>query len=105
MKITLGCKTSAIEKRALTIFSPCPTHLLVSEDAEMLKKVAFASLAIAFPMSVFPVPGGPNSRRPFGGALRPVKISGFNIGQTMISLIAFLAFSSPATSFHEIPSD
>jgi hypothetical protein len=32
------------------------THLLVSELAEMLKKVAFASLAIALPIIVFPVP-------------------------------------------------
>lgn len=27
------------------------------------------------PMRVFPVPGGPNNRRPLGGPLRPVKIS------------------------------
>lgn len=30
-----------------TSFSPSPCHLLVSDDAEMLKKVALASLASA----------------------------------------------------------
>lgn len=30
---------------------------------------------ICLPIRVFPVPGGPNKSRPFGGPLRPVKIS------------------------------
>ena len=52
-----------------------PTHLEVSDEALMLKKVAFTVLAIHLPMSVFPVPGGPNRRIPFGGPRRPVKRS------------------------------
>jgi hypothetical protein len=51
----------------------------------MLKKVAEASLAIAFPIIVLPVPGGPNSKIALGGALMPVKISGLSIGHTIIS--------------------
>ena len=27
------------------------------------------------PIKVFPVPGGPNSSKPFGGPLKPVKMS------------------------------
>lgn len=56
----------------------------MSELALMLKKVAEASLAIAFPIIVFPVPGGPNNRIARGGALNPVKISGLNMGHTII---------------------
>lgn len=66
----------------------------------MLKKVAFAELAIALPIIVFPVPGGPNNRIPLGGALMPVKISGRSIGQTIISLINFLANYKPAIYSH-----
>ena len=30
---------------------------------------------LGLPMSVFPVPGGPNNNKPFGGPRKPVKIS------------------------------
>jgi hypothetical protein len=69
----------------------------------MLKKVADAELAIALPIIVFPVPGGPNNKMPLGGDLIPVKISGRSMGQTIISLINFLANSNPAISPH--PTD
>jgi hypothetical protein len=36
----------------------------VREEAEILKNVAEASAAIAFPIIVFPVPGGPNNNSP-----------------------------------------
>jgi hypothetical protein len=58
--------------------------LLVKELALMLKNVAEASLAMARPIIVFPVPGGPKSKIALGGALMPVKISGLSIGQTII---------------------
>ncbi len=70
--------------------------MLVSELALMLKKVAFAELAIALPIIVFPVPGGPNRRIPRGGALIPVKMSGLSMGHTIISFINFFAKSNPA---------
>jgi hypothetical protein len=73
--ITDGCLYNAIAKSVLTIFSPSPTHLLVKELAEMLKNVEFDSLAIALPIIVFPVPGGPKSSNPLGGALKPLKRS------------------------------
>jgi hypothetical protein len=74
--------------------------LLVNELALILKKVAFAELAIALPIIVLPVPGGPNNNMPLGGALKPVNISGRSIGQTIISLIKVLANYKPAISSH-----
>ena len=67
------CRLSCRDQAAMwgTIFSPSPIHLLVSEEAEMLKKVALMLLAMALPISVLPVPGGPNSSRPLGGARAP----------------------------------
>ena len=44
--------------------------------------------SIHSPMSVFPVPGGPNSRIPFGGPRRPLNISLHNrhgIGKFQVS--------------------
>ena len=100
MKITLGCLILAIWNKVRTNFSLYPTHLLVNELALMLKNVALAELAIARPIIVLPVPGGPKSKIPLGGARIPVKISGRNIGHTIISLINFLAKSRPAISYH-----
>jgi len=39
----------------------------MSDDAEIEKKVAPDSVAIAFPINVFPVPGGPKRSSPFEG--------------------------------------
>lgn len=50
------CNSLATAKRARTSFSPSPTYLDVSEEAEMLKKVAFDSLATARASIVFPLP-------------------------------------------------
>ena len=83
--MTLGCLALAMANKVLTSFSLYPTHLLVRELALMLKKVAEASLAMALPINVFPVPGGPKRRMALGGDLRPVKISGLSMGQTIIS--------------------
>uniref|UniRef100_T1H576 Uncharacterized protein n=1 Tax=Megaselia scalaris TaxID=36166 RepID=T1H576_MEGSC len=47
---------------------------------------------------VFPVPGGPNNRIPFGGRLSPLKMSGRRRGQTTASLMTVLANSNPAIS-------
>lgn len=44
-----GVTNRATAKRARTIFSPSPTHLDVSDDALMLKKVDFDWLAIHLP--------------------------------------------------------
>lgn len=51
--------------------------MLVKALAEILKKVDFDWLAMALPINVFPVPGGPNRMIPFGGPRIPVKMSLF----------------------------
>lgn len=58
-------------------FSDSPTHLLDIDDDEIAKNVNFNSFAIALPIRVFPVPGGPNNKIEFYGYLIPLKISGF----------------------------
>ena len=100
MKIIEGWFLTAKAKRTFTSFSPSPTHFEVMELADMLKKVADTSLAIALPIIVFPVPGGPNKRRPFGGARRPLNKSGRFNGQTIASSTVFFAKSNPAMSLH-----
>lgn len=131
--MTLGSFNLATENRARTSFSPSPTHFEVKELAEMLKNVAlhcdathlpenpyFYNKKIIFetlPIIVFPVPGGPNSKTPLGGARMPVKTSldqklankkeinvtyGLLKGKTTISLNAFFAPSNPETSDHPV---
>jgi len=89
------------------------THFDVNVDELILKNVDLLSFAIHLAKSVFPVPGGPKSSKPFGGPLKPLKMSlffffkikkkntfktemeffvfiyGLNIGQMTISLIVF----------------
>jgi hypothetical protein len=55
---------AAIANIVLTIFSPSPTHFDVRVLAEILMKVDLDWAAIAFPKSVFPVPGGPKNKIP-----------------------------------------
>ena len=53
-----GCTACATVNSALTNFSPSPTHLLVSVDAERAKKQQFACSESARHIRVLPVPGG-----------------------------------------------
>ena len=98
MKTTLGCISYAKSNNVLTSFSLSPKYLLVNEDADILKKVHLHSVATAFAIIVFPVPGGPNRRRPRGGALKPLKRSGRKLGTMIISLRISLASLRPMTS-------
>jgi hypothetical protein len=85
MNITEGALYSANLNNVLTSFSPSPIHLEVKLLADRLKNTALLYEAIALPIKVLPVPGGPNRRSPLGGALRPVNISGRSIGHTIAS--------------------
>uniref|UniRef100_A0A182IV30 Uncharacterized protein n=1 Tax=Anopheles atroparvus TaxID=41427 RepID=A0A182IV30_ANOAO len=71
MKMIDGCSSRATAKSARTSFSPSPTYLLVSDAADMLKKVAEHSVATARASSVLPLPGGPNSSSPLAGVRSP----------------------------------
>lgn len=99
----LGLSRRAIEKRAFKVFYDSPTYFDIKSDAEILKKVPpFISVAHAFARKVLPVPGGPKSKIPFQGDLWPIKTSGCLIGNITASWRVFLAWSSPATSSHEM---
>ena len=67
MKMMDGWIWADTANMARTSFSESPTHLDVRDEAEMAKKRACDSCATALASSVFPVPGGPNSRTPGSG--------------------------------------
>lgn len=69
------CKLETKIKERFHIHPELFTHFDVKEDALMLKKVDLDWQAMHLPINVFPVPGGPNKRSPFGGPRNPVKIS------------------------------
>jgi hypothetical protein len=50
--------------------------------------------------NVLPVPGGPYSKIPFQGFLRPVKTSLKRMGKMTAYFKASLAFYKPETSYH-----
>ena len=91
---------SAMRKSVRTSFSPSPIHLEVREDAEIEKNVAADECAVAFPIRVFPVPGGPKRSIPLIGAVSvPTrKMSGRSIGQITASYMHAFANTRPAIS-------
>jgi len=83
--MTLGYRCAARVNNALTVFSPSPTYLDVRVDALTLKNVALPSEAIALPIIVLPVPGGPKRSRPLPGEMIPSNSFGFSRGHRAIS--------------------
>ena len=82
-----------------------PTNISTNSDPEMEKKGTFASPATALASMVFPVPGGPTRRMPFG---MEAPISLYLPGSWRYSTISVrlsLASSSPATSENLMPSE
>lgn len=59
-----------ISKRRRTSFSDSPLYLEVRVDEETLKNVVLHSVATALAKSVFPVPGGPTIRTPYGKEMK-----------------------------------
>ena len=53
-------------KRSRTLDAPIPTNISTNSDPDIEKKDTFASPATALASIVFPVPGGPTRRIPFG---------------------------------------
>jgi len=84
-KMTDGLNLSLIEKSARTLFSLSPTHLPVSDEAEIAKNLRLHSWAIALAIIVFPFPGGPNRSIPFIGWRIPSKRSGLFSGRITLS--------------------
>ena len=93
-----GAFSLACLNKSLTRDAPTPTNISTKSEPDREKKGTFASPATAFANKVFPVPGGPTSKAPFGiFAPNSVYFFGF-FKKSTISSISSLAPSSPATS-------
>ena len=66
MKMMHGAFSLACLNRSLTLAAPIPTNICTNSEPEMAKKGTLASPATARAIRVFPVPGGPTSKAPFG---------------------------------------
>ena len=90
----------AFLNRSLTLLAPTPTNISTKSDPEILKKGTLDSPATAFANKVFPVPGGPTSRTPFGiFAPSLLNFSG-DFKNSFISSSSSFASSDPATSLN-----
>lgn len=56
-------------KTSLTILGPYPKYFWTNSEPTTLMNVAVVLLATAFAIIVFPVPGGPYIKTPFGGSI------------------------------------
>ncbi len=100
MKTMAGAFSRASLKRRRILAAPRPANISMNEEADWLKNVAPDSCATALARSVFPVPGGPCSRMPFGTvAPRRLKRFGSERNSTTSRSSSFVS-SIPATSGH-----
>ena len=98
IKTMQGACFSAWANKSLTFDAPMPTNISTNSEPAMEKNGTSASPATAFASSVFPVPGGPTSRAPFG---QEAPISAYFFGSCRYrtsSCRSCFASSSPATS-------
>mmetsp|Transcript_1716 Transcript_1716/g.5240 ORF Transcript_1716/g.5240 Transcript_1716/m.5240 type:complete len:211 (+) Transcript_1716:182-814(+) len=65
-KMTQGAAFSARAKSSRTRAAPRPTNISTKSEPEAKKKGSLSRAAITRARRVFPVPGGPTSRRPLG---------------------------------------
>lgn len=102
IKIIQGAFSLACLNKSRTREAPTPTNISTKSEPDIEKKGTLASPAIAFAISVFPVPGGPTKRAPFG-ILPPnlVYLSG-DFRKETISSTSCLASANPATSLKVI---
>mmetsp|Transcript_11010 Transcript_11010/g.31097 ORF Transcript_11010/g.31097 Transcript_11010/m.31097 type:complete len:230 (+) Transcript_11010:1094-1783(+) len=66
MKMIDGDWARAWAKRSLTLAGPTPTNISMKSEPLMERNGTPASPAVALARRVFPVPGGPTRRAPFG---------------------------------------
>ena len=92
----------AFLKRSRTRDAPTPTNISTNSDPEILKNGTSASPATALAKSVFPVPGAPTKRTPFG-ILAPNAMNFFGFfRKSTISKSSIFASLTPATSLNVI---
>ena len=101
MKMIVGAFYLASAKASLTIFGPSPMYICTRLDPANFRKVALVWPAQARAIMVFPVPGGPNIKQPFGGLI-PILInfSRCVIGKTIASLSSSICLSSHPMSVY-----
>ncbi len=101
MNIMQGAFFLPCSKRSLTLLAPTPTNISTKSEPLMLKNGTSASPAIALASSVFPVPGAPTKRTPFG--ILPPSLVYFlgSLRKSTNSFNSSLASSTPATSLKE----
>ena len=98
MKIIAGALLFAVLKRSRTLLAPTPTNISTNSDPDTAKNGTLASPAIALAIMVFPVPGGPINKLPFG-ILAPAFWYFFGFfKKSTISCTSSLASSAPAMS-------
>ena len=85
---------------SLTLEAPTPTNISTKSEPEIVKKGTPASPATAFASNVFPVPGGPTSKTPFG--IFPPSFWNLlgSLKNSTTSSNSALASSMPATSLN-----
>jgi len=85
MKMTHGSWSRAYPNISRTTRALSPMYLSTIAEETTLRKLVWSVAATARAKRVFPVPGGPYSRTPFGG-LMPTRTnsSGFKSGNSMI---------------------
>ena len=69
-----GAFSLACLNKSLTRDAPTPTNISTKSDPDNEKKGTLASPATAFASKVFPVPGGPTNKAPFG-ILPPILVN------------------------------
>ena len=98
MKIIHGAFSLACLNKSLTLDAPTPTNISTKSEPESEKNGTCASPATALANNVFPVPGAPTNKTPFG-ILPPrlVYFLGF-FKKSTTSITSCFASSKPATS-------
>ena len=98
IKIIQGAFSLACLNKSRTRAAPTPTNISTKSEPDNEKNGTPASPATALAKRVFPVPGGPTNKAPFG-ILPPKSVNFFGVFRnSTISSISSFASSSPATS-------
>ena len=90
----------AWSNKSRTRDAPTPTNISTKSEPEIERNGTFASPATAFASRVFPVPGGPTNRAPFGIFAPSSRYLGAFFRKSTISIISTFASSKPATSLN-----
>ena len=99
-KIIAGATCFAILNKSRTRDAPTPTNISTNSEPEIAKKATLLSPATALASIVFPVPGAPINRIPFG-ITAPISRNFFGFfRKSTISASSCFASFAPATSLN-----